>query len=166
MNRLSCFLTWSALCIILVSCNNANEEKGSGQKQAEAQAFDKQSATQFIDSMNAQFSEQVAAGDTLALASHYWPEAELLMDNSEVIKGNEIMAAWSSFIRSGLKEMSFSTTDITGSPTFIIETGTYEMKGENKALLDKGKYVVVWEKRGNEWKLYRDIGCTSLPLPK
>jgi ketosteroid isomerase-like protein len=166
MKKLSCFLTWSALCLLLVSCNTVNEEKVSGQNEPEALAFDKQSATQFIDSMNAKFSEQVAAGDSLSLASHYWPDAELLMDNSEVIKGNEILAAWSSFIRSGLKEMSFSTTDITGTSTFIIETGNYEMKGENKAVLDKGKYVVIWEKRGNEWKLYRDIGCTSLPLPK
>jgi len=39
------------------------------------------------------------------------------------------------------------------------------VKGEDgkKALMDKGKYVVVWEKRNSEWKLYRDIGSTSMP---
>jgi len=63
-------------------------------------------------------------------------------------------------------QMTFSTTDITGSPTFIIETGNYEMKDKSKTLIDRGKYVVVWENRNGEWKLYRDIGSTSMPPAK
>jgi hypothetical protein len=41
------------------------------------------------------------------------------------------------------------------SPTFLIETGNYEMKDGAKSLLDRGKYV-VGDKRDGEWKLYRD----------
>lgn len=103
----------------------------------------------------------IAAGDSSALASHYWPDAELLLDNSEVVKGNDILNAWGSAIRMGIKEMTFSTTDITGSQTLIIETGNYEMKDGNKSPIDRGKYVVVWEKRNGVWKLYRDIGSTK-----
>lgn len=152
-------------CYGLFSCNSGNPEKTTDRK-AQNLTLDKKWAKSFLDSINAKFSEQIALGDSTALASHYWPDAELLLDNSEVVKGKDILNAWGGAIRMGVKEMTFSTTDITGSPTFIIETGNYEMKDRSKTLLDRGKYVVVWENRNGEWKLYRDIGSTSLPTAK
>ena len=147
------------------SCDSNKSEK-SPDLNTEITALDKQWAKSFIDSMNLKFSEQIAAGDSSALASHYWPDAELLLDNIEAVKGKDIVNAWGATIRMGIKEMTFTTTDITGSPTLIIETGNYEMKDTKKSLIDRGKYVVVWEKRNGEWKLYRDIGCTSMPASK
>jgi ketosteroid isomerase-like protein len=152
-------------CLSLISCNSDKTENPSDQK-AENSTFNKQWAKTFVDSMNTKFSEQIATGDSVALASHYWPDAELLLDNSEAVKGSDILNAWGSAIRMGVKDMIFSTTDITGSPTFIIETGKYEIKDENKSVVDRGNYVVVWEKRNGEWKLYRDIGSTSMPATK
>ena len=152
-------------CYGLFSCNSGNPEKAPDGK-AQNLTLDKKWAKSFVDSINAKFSEQIALGDSAALASHYWSDAELLLDNSEVVKGKDILNAWGGAIRMGVKEMTFSTTDITGSPTFIIETGNYEMKDGSKSLLDRGKYVVVWENRNGEWKLYRDIGSTSMPAAK
>jgi ketosteroid isomerase-like protein len=151
--------------LYLPSCNSDNTKQPTNQA-VEQPTFDMQRAKSFIDSINAKFSEQFAAGDSVALASHYWPDAELLLDNSEPVKGNDILNAWGAAVRSGMKEISFVTTDITGDSLFIIETGNYEMKDAKKSLLDKGKYVVVWQNRNGEWKLYRDIGCTSMPAAK
>ena len=155
----------SLISFYISSCNSNNSEKLPNLS-AEISALDKQWAKSFIDSINVKFSEQIASGDSSALASHYWPDAELLLDNSEVVKGADILTVWGSVIRMGIKEMTFSTTDITGSPTLIIETGNYEMKDNKKSLVDRGKYVVVWEKRNGIWKLYRDIGSTSMPASK
>jgi ketosteroid isomerase-like protein len=147
-------------CFGIISCNHANNNKEMDNK---SQALDKKWAGTFLDSVNQKFSEEIASADSAALASHYWPNAELLLDNSEVVKGEDIIHAWGNGIRAGIKEVSFSTTDIAGTPDYIIETGKYEMKDGSKNLLDRGKYVVVWEKRNGEWKLYRDIGSTSMP---
>ena len=152
-------------CCVLLSCNSDNSEKSPAPK-TESATLDKQWAKSFIDSINTKFSEQFASGDSAALASHYWPDAELLLDNSEVVKGNDILNAWGSAIRAGIKQIKLSTTDITGSSTFMIETGNYEMKDGKNSLIDRGKYVVVWENRNGEWKLYRDIGSTSMPATK
>lgn len=149
----------------MLSCNSGNSDKTHNEK-IDSGVLDKKWAKSFLDSINTKFSQQFASGDSTALASHYWPDAELLLDNSEVIKGKDILTTWGGVIRMGVKEMTFSTTDITGSPTFIIETGNYEMKDGSKSLLDRGKYVVVWENRSGEWKLYRDIGCTSMRAAK
>ena len=165
MKKTYFFIAAALLGFYVSSCHSNNSEK-SLNLNAEIPALDKQWAKSFIDSVNAKFSEQIASGDSSALASHYWPDAELMLDNSEVVKGKDILNAWGAAIRMGIKEMTFSTTDITGSPTLIIETGNYEIKDEKKSLIDKGKYVVVWEKRNGDWKLYRDIGCTSMPASK
>jgi ketosteroid isomerase-like protein len=147
-------------CFGIISCNPANSNKEMDNK---SQVLDKKWAGTFLDSLNQKFAEEIASADSAALASHYWPDAELLLDNSEVVKGDDIIHAWGNGIRAGIKDVSFSTTDIAGTPAYIIETGKYEMKDGSKNLLDRGKYVVVWEKRHGEWKLYRDIGSTSMP---
>jgi len=165
MTKTYLLITVASITFFVCSCNSNSSEKSTNQK-AGISTFDKQWAKSFIDSINSKFSEQIASGDSSALASHYWPDAELLLDNSEVVRGKDIIGAWGAAIRMGIKEMTFSTTDITGSTAFIIETGNYEMKDGKKSIIDQGKYVVVWEKRNEEWKLYRDIGCTSLPPTK
>jgi ketosteroid isomerase-like protein len=159
------FIALASITFFISSCKSNSSEKLTNQK-ADISTFDKQWAKSFIDSMNSKFSKQIASGDSSSLASHYWPDAELLLDNSEAVRGKDIIDAWGAAIRMGIKEMTFSTTDITGSTAFIIETGNYEMKDGKKSVIDRGKYVVVWEKRNDEWKLYRDIGCTSLPPTK
>jgi len=32
-------------------------------------------------------------------------------------------------------------------------------------MLDKGKYIVIWKKVDGEWKYYRDIFNSDLPIP-
>lgn len=129
-------------------------------------AFDMQKAKSFIDSINIKFTEELRNGDSVALGSHYWPDAELFFSNSEPIKGKEIISAWGSTIRMGLRDFTFTTTDITGDENFLIETGVYEIRDGSKALIDKGSYVVVWKQQNGEWKLYRDAGITSMPAGK
>lgn len=165
MSKLLGIIAITFICFNLVSCNPANPPK-SVNLQTAAQAFDKQRAQAFIDSVNHKFSEQFAARDSMGLASQYWPDAELLLSNSEAIKGNDLVASWGAITRSGVKELTFKTTDLTGDSEFLIETGIYEMKDASQKQVDKGKYVVVWQQRNGEWKLYRDIGNTSLPLSK
>lgn len=153
------------VCFAVSSCNSDKTEQ-EGITKTETQTLDKQWAKSLIDSLNTKFSQEINSGDSMALAGHYWPDAELLLDNMDVVKGKDIENAWGTLLRMGIKELNLSSTDITGSPAFIIETGKYEMKDEKKSLLDEGKYVVVWEKRNNEWKIYRDIACTSKPPAK
>ena len=122
-------------------------------------------AKSFIDSVNQKFTEQVQIGDSVALASHYWPDAELMLSNSESVKGKDAIPVWGAMIRMGIKHFTFQTTDITLGGDLLVETGTYEMKTADNALVDKGKYVVIWQNRNGEWKFFRDIGNTSLPMP-
>lgn len=153
-----------ATAITFISCN-AGEPESTNTPAAETASFDMNRAKNLVDSANKKFSEQIAASDSNGLASHYWPDAEFMLDYSEPIKGKDIVNAWGQAIRMGIKEMSLSTTNITGDNSYIIETGNYQMKDAKQALVDKGKYVVVWENRNGEWKIFRDIGSTSMAAP-
>lgn len=157
------FLIFSILMVSLsfLSCNPGNKEQTSDIKPM-APAFDMQKARSFIDSINQKFTEQFKNGDSVSLASHYGPDAEMLFAKQEPIKGKDILSTWGSWIRDGIKNGTrnfiFTTTDLTGDANFLIETGTYEMKDEEKNVKDHGKYVVIWKQENGQWKLYRDIG--------
>jgi ketosteroid isomerase-like protein len=120
----------------------------------------------FIDSANAKISKDFAAKDSVALAASYWPDAEMLLEHMEPVTGNGIVGLWGSLTHMGIATFTFTTTDIKTAPDYIIETGKYEMKDDKSALVDRGKYVVVWQQRNGVWKLYRDTGNTSLPAAK
>ncbi len=164
MKKIQCILLLLSLFAGLCSCYTGPEETSSSNKGI-VQAFDKQKATAFIDSVNKKFTEFVRNGDSVALAAFYHNDAQLLFSNSEPIKGKAILNAWGSIIRMGVKEFTFTTTDISGSGDLLVETGNYEMKTADNSPIDKGKYVVVWKVQDGQWKLYRDIGNTSLPAP-
>ncbi len=165
MKKIHCFFLVISITAGLCACYTGPEETKDSTL-AIAPAFDKQKAAAFIDSVNKKFSEQVRNGDSVALAAHYHPQAELLFANSEPIKGNGILSTWGSLIRMGVKEFTFTTTDITGSGDLLVETGSYEMNTAENSLIDKGKYVVVWKQENGKWKLFRDIGNTSLGAKK
>jgi ketosteroid isomerase-like protein len=153
-----------ASIIIMMSCNTG-ETKPEENSSVSHNVIELPAAKTLIDSVNQKFTEEVLSGDSVALASHYWPDAELMLDNSETVKGKDAIPAWGAMIRMGIKHFITQTTDITVSGNLLVETGNYELKTADNTLADRGKYVVVWQYRNGEWKLFRDIGCTSLPLP-
>ncbi len=163
MKKLLVQLSWLVAVTISISCNST-DTKETAETAANKNVIDQQQAKTFIDSINLKFTEQVLNGDSVALASHYWPDAELMFSNSESVKGTDAIGVWGEMISMGIKHFTFQTTDITLGGDLLVETGTYEMKTADNTLADKGKYVVVWKYKNGEWKLFRDIGNTSLPL--
>ena len=108
MNKII-FVFASALLVTWLAACTSNGNLQGHEDRSNPTSFNKQWAKSFIDSVNTKFSVQIAAGDSAALASHYWPDAELLLDNSEVVKGKDILNAWGATILMGVKEMIFST---------------------------------------------------------
>ena len=148
------------IILCLQACNSANTKEAETKPDT---AVDKQKAKEFIDSINAKFSEEIKKGDSVALATHYSSDAELVFGNYEPAKGKDILSAWGSTINSGVKDAKFITTDITVNAGLLVETGIYEMFGDKSSLLARGDYVVVWKKENGEWKLFRDIGNMRTP---
>lgn len=165
MRKTLCYFMVLVISLGMFACDTDSKEDATVTTSAST-AFDMQKARADIDSINAKLIEEFKRGDSVAVASHYSSEGQLMFSNSEPIKGKDIISAWGGMIRmGGVKDLKFVTTDLIGNSELLAETGTYEMKGENNTIIDKGKYVVVWKQENGEWKLYRDIANTNLPAP-
>jgi ketosteroid isomerase-like protein len=160
MKKLYFILPFILIGLCILSCNS---DKDNNSKNA-ATSFDIQKAKTFIDSINTKWVEQLKSGDSATLASHYSPDAKILLSGAEPVSGPGILSLWGSIIRGGMTDWKFITTDFEGNSDYLIETGTYEINDVNKKLADKGNYVVIWKKQpGGDWKLYRDVGVSSMP---
>ena len=154
----------------ILSCHNSTTAgkaaSDSSNNMMAEKNFDLNKARNSIDEENKKFTDEVKKGDSVGLASHYASDGMALPPNSEAVKKEGLISLWGSFIRMGVKELRLSTQDVKGSDEMLTETGTYELYGDKNKMLDKGKYVVVWENENGSWKIYRDIFNTSMPESK
>lgn len=157
------FVLLAACLTGIVSCNDASKSDTGMTSTDDSSAFDLSDARAFIDADNAKFIEEIKRGDSAALAEHYHSDGQALVTNSEPVMRKDVSSAWGSTIRMGVKDMKINTTDVVGNEDLLVESGTFELYGDKNALLDKGKYVVAWKKENGNWKIYRDIGNSSMP---
>ncbi len=59
------------------------------------------------------------------------------------------------------------TVRVAASGDVGIQTGTYHTKGVGPkgASEDRGRFVTVWKKTGNDWKVSHDIATSTVPEP-
>ena len=58
-------------------------------------------------------------------------------------------------------KIQFDQIKIQGNEFQITEEGEYKMYGKLGQLLDIGKFLTLWKKEGETWKIYREIWNTS-----
>jgi uncharacterized protein (TIGR02246 family) len=112
-----------------------------------------------IEAMNAKWLDLFNKGDFAGVASLYTDDATAFPPGSAMVKGRAgIEAMWKS-IAEKVGEPSLTTLDVKSlGSSAAREIGTFSLKtrGPNPKEVT-GKYVVVWEKIGNDWKLATDI---------
>ncbi len=119
-----------------------------------------------VEATNAQFMEAFSQGDATAVAACYTEDAQFLAPNSEIVSGQEaVQGAIQGLIDAGIKGLRLEATEVEGHGDTAHEVGTFTLMGEDGQTIDEGKYIVIWKKVGNEWKLHRDIFNSNMPLP-
>jgi ketosteroid isomerase-like protein len=76
-----------------------------------------------------------------------------------MVKGREAIAAMWKNIAGQVSDPQITTLDVKPlGPSSAREVGTYSLKKSGPISEElTGKYLVVWEKVGNDWKLAADI---------
>lgn len=127
-------------------------------------AFDLVTAKKEIEAANKVLMDVIAKGDSVGTADSYSPDGAVLFNNMPTVKGTEnLVKVWSSFINAGVRNIELTTIEVWGDENYITEEGTFIIKSNEGAQLDKGKYLVLWKKVGGKWKLHRDISNSDLP---
>ena len=117
-----------------------------------------------IEAANANFMAVFRAGDAGAVADCYTKDAQLLPANSDAISGRDaIEGFWRMVMGMGIASAKLETVELESQGDLAVEIGRYTLTGADGGALDNGKYVVVWHREAQMWKLHRDIWTTSRP---
>ena len=112
-----------------------------------------------IEAANAQWMEFFNKGDFAAVASLYTDDATAFPPGSAMVRGNAAIGAMWKEMAQQVSDPKFTTLDVKplGSSA-AREIGTFSLKTKAPTPQEvTGKYVVVWEKVGSDWKLEADI---------
>ena len=117
-----------------------------------------------IAAANDKFMAAAEQQDAAALAALYTKKGQLLPPNSDVMTGREaIQGFWQAVMDMGILRAELETVEVEDHGKTAIEVSRYTLYAEGDAVADKGKYMIVWKKKGGDWKLHRDIFNSSMP---
>ena len=112
-----------------------------------------------IEAVNAKWIDFFNKGDFAGIASLYADDATAFPPGSGMIKGRAAIAAMWKSMAEQVGDPKLTTLDVKPlGPSAAREIGTFSFmtKGANPKEVT-GKFVVVWEKIGSDWKLATDI---------
>lgn len=114
--------------------------------------------TDDIKSLNQTFVNCFNQGDTGGVANLYTITALLMPAGSEGIQGREAIGQfWQSARDNGVTQMTLETIEVEQLELTAIELGTYTLKGQDGNAIDAGKYMAVWKRENDHWKMQKDI---------
>jgi len=112
-----------------------------------------------IEAVNAKWMELFNKGDFDGVAALYTEDATAFPPGSAMVKGRAAIAALWKGMAEQVGDPKVTTLDVKPlGAAAAREIGTFSLKtkGPNPQEVT-GKYVVVWEKVGGDWKLAADI---------
>ena len=116
-----------------------------------------------IEKLNETFVAALAKGDIAAVVGMYAEDAYLLPPDKGIVKGRAAIQSFWTKAAEGTGEFKLTTVDVKplGSDA-AREVGTFRLKTKDQSPQEvSGKYVVVWQRVGGEWKLATDIWNTN-----
>jgi len=112
-----------------------------------------------IEAVEAKWAEFFNKGDFAGIASLYTTNAIAFPPGSAMVQGGAAIGAMWKSMAEQVSDPKVTTLDVKPlGPSAAREIGTFSLKTKGPTPQEvTGKYVVVWEKVGNEWKLAADI---------
>jgi uncharacterized protein (TIGR02246 family) len=112
-----------------------------------------------IEAVNMKWVEMFNKGDFEGLASLYTDDAVALPPGSAFVKGRAAIGVMWKAMADQVSDPKLTIVDVKSlGPSAAREIGTFSLKTKGSTSEEvTGKYVVIWEKVGTEWKLATDI---------
>jgi uncharacterized protein (TIGR02246 family) len=112
-----------------------------------------------IEAVNAKWIEFFNKGDFAGVASLYTADATAFPPGSAMVQGRAAIGAMWKSMAEQASDPKLTTLDVKPlGPSAAREIGTFSLKTKAPTPQEvTGKYVVVWEKVDNDWKLAADI---------
>ena len=96
-----------------------------------------------------QWMSAFGRGHVAGVAQLYTEDGQVLPPGSEPITGRPgIQAFWQGAIDSGVKAAKLETVEVAHHGDAFYKVGRYALEAAGGQLLDRGKYVVIWQRHG------------------
>lgn len=116
-----------------------------------------QDAASGIAETNAAFEAAVAADDVAAVVALYTEDAMLMGPNAPSATGRAAIGEAFTGMMEAVGTLDLTTVEVESFGDTAYEVGTYVLEGADGSHMDHGKYVVIWKRTPDGWKLHRDI---------
>jgi uncharacterized protein (TIGR02246 family) len=118
-----------------------------------------------IEAQNRAFGEAVRAGDTAAIGALYTEDGAVLPPNGAKVSGRAAVAEfWAGALAGGVAAAVLTTEEVAyGGGDTATEVGSAALSAKDGSALDEAKYVVLWKREGDSWRLHRDIWNSNRP---
>src|SRR5215831_14242256 len=112
-----------------------------------------------IEAVNAKWMEFFNKGDFAGIASLYTVDAAAFPPGAPMARGRDAIGEMWKGLAEKVTDPNVTTLDVKAlGPAAAREIGTFSLKTKGPSPQEIiGKYVVVWEKVGGDWKLAADI---------
>jgi ketosteroid isomerase-like protein len=137
-----------AIVVISVACNSL-----------QATSNNLEEAKKEIAESNAIYFESFVKNDSSIFIDRYAEDACIMAPFAPQACGRENAARFfrAAYDNYGLRNGRFITTAVYGSGNeFVTEEGLWQSFNEKGELFDDGKFLVLWKKTSNGWKMFRD----------
>ncbi|MGC3945772.1 MAG: nuclear transport factor 2 family protein [Chryseolinea sp.] len=118
-----------------------------------------QEAKKAIAESNAIYFQAFARNDSSIFINRYAKDACIMAPNSVALCGPNAPLHFFklAYETIGLRNGTFITTQVYGTgDNFVVEEGLWQSFDANNTLFDDGKFLVLWKKTDNGWKMFRD----------
>ncbi len=150
LNVMSKLIYSAAVLFLLVSCSSSKLKNQTNQLEE---------ATKAIAESNAVYFTSFEKNDSSIFVNRYAKDACIMAPFAPQACGPEEAEKFfkMAYDQYGLRGGKFITTAIYGSGDgYVTEEGFWQSVNEKGEMFDDGKFLVLWKKTENGWKMFRD----------
>jgi ketosteroid isomerase-like protein len=114
-----------------------------------------------IEAQNDKLAAAFNRADAAAVRAMYTEDAAVLPARGEMVQGKALLPFWRAVV-DRIGDFKRVTLDVKPlGPQAAREIGRFSFRTKRELTETTGKYVVVWQKIGDDWKLATDIWNTD-----
>ena len=148
-NDIFSLVQWIAVSVLFYSCQGQPSKNNADLEEARAA----------IAKSNDIYFQAFAKGDSSIFIDRYAKDCCIMPPNAAAMCGENAPLDFFriAYYKIGLRNGQFITTDVFGDGSgFVTEVGIWKSFDANNTLFDNGKFLVLWKKTPDGWKMFRD----------